>query len=138
MIGFGEAIQKIKTTENQLTLFFEQVAAMSHPENDCGLKFVWLSPQAGYASLAFPKKSPLYPFFMHFYTIMRETAEIDIITKNWGPVMPHCKSKVYEFKGISFSKIVLVISIFIGGLLIATGILGCEVFFQNIQKSLKN
>ena len=143
-MGIGEAIQKMKTTENQLTLVFEAAAVMNHPENDCALKFVWFSPQAGYTSLAFPKKSPLYPFFMHFYTIMLETGDFDKITKSWGRGMPNCKSKDIDFEGISISKVILVIFILIGGVLIASGILVCEMYFfkhskkTQIDKPLEN
>ena len=65
---------------------------------------------------------------------MLETGELDKTTKTWGPGIPNCKSNEVEFKGISFSKIVLIIFIFIGGLLIASVILGCEMYFFKHSK----
>ena len=134
--GLGAAINKIKTTEDKLTLFYGKPGMMNHPENNCDLRFVWLSPQAGYTSFAFPKISPLYPFFIHFFTKMLETGELDKTTKIWGPRIPNCKSNEVKQKKVSFSKVVLPFCILIGGTLFSFGIFVSEVHvFKQLNKT---
>ena len=133
-IGFSGAINKIKTSEDKLTLLSNDFAVMNNPNNNCDLKFVWFSPQEGYASFAFPKKSSLYPFFTNLLLRKFETGELDKLTKFSGPALRKCRSNKVESRGISFSKVVFPFYILIGGALLAIGIFGCELYFFKFLK----
>ena len=133
-IGLKGTINKIKTSEDKLTVLSSDFSVMNDPNNNCDLKFVWFSPQEGYTSLAFPKKSSLYPFFTNLLLKKFETGEWDKIRKFSGPALRKCKSNKVESRGISFSKVVFPFSILIGGALLAIGIFGCELYFFKFLK----
>ena len=61
------AIGSLLETNEPLTAFFT-IEAMDYYSKPCELKFVWKSPEKAISSFAFPKGSPLLPFFKHAYS----------------------------------------------------------------------
>ena len=81
----GEEIGAIKSLleTNQLLTAFFTIEAMDYYSKPCELKFVWKSPEKAISSFAFPKGSPLLPFFKHAYSKIRQSGNLERISIKW-------------------------------------------------------
>ena len=80
--GETEAIKSLLETNELLTAFFS-IEAMDYYSKPCELKFVWKSPEKAISSFAFPKGSPLLPFFKHAYSKIGQSGALKRISRKW-------------------------------------------------------
>ena len=81
---------------------------------------MFLSPGKSHSSFAFPKASPLLPFFRHAYNKIRQTGALHRLSKKWRTQDESigCNSK-NELAPISFNKIVSLIALLLLGIFLA-------------------
>ena len=105
-ISSGKKMQE-KVETNEKIALWSYVSFMEHNSpNECALKILWKSPTRHLASFAFPKMSPLLPFFNHAYKKLWETGTWWRLKKNWKePNERKCNLKSH-FHPISVQKIV--------------------------------
>ena len=85
----------------------------------CKIKYVWLSPQLGYVSYAFPKNSQFLPFFNHLYHKLREKGHMDHLLHKWVVSYQTSKCTNTATDGIPIEKIVLLLLILLVGVVIS-------------------
>ena len=64
--------QSIIATNELQTAYFP-IEGMAYYSKPCELKYVWVSPEKNLNSYAFPKASPLFPFFKYAYSKIRQS-----------------------------------------------------------------
>ena len=81
---------------------------------------MFLSPGKSHSTFAFPKASPLLPFFRHAYTKIRQTGALYRHSKKWRTQDEsiRCNSK-NELAPISFNKIVSLVALLLLGIFLA-------------------
>ena len=81
---------------------------------------MFLSPGKSHATFAFPKASPLLPFFRHAYNKIRQTGALHRLSKKWRTQDESigCNSK-NELAPISFNKIVSLVALLLLGIFLA-------------------
>ena len=81
---------------------------------------MFLSSGKSYSSFAFPKGSPLLPFFRHAYNKLRQTGALHRHSKKWRTRDESigCGSK-NELAPISFNKIVSLVALLLLGIFLA-------------------
>ena len=74
-MGYIKGMELLISSEEEITLFHNPHILKSTLMNNekCRLKVVWISPQSTPCSFAFPKKSPILPFFNYIYHQLAET-----------------------------------------------------------------
>ena len=80
----------------------------------------FLSSGKSHASFAFPKGSPLLPFFRHAYNKIRQTGALHRLSKKWRTQDQSigCDSK-NVLTPISFNKIVSLVAVLLLGIVLA-------------------
>ena len=81
---------------------------------------MFLSPGKSHSTFAFPKASPLLPFFRHAYNKIRQTGALHRLSKKWRTQDESigCNSK-NELAPISFNKIVSLVALLLLGIFLA-------------------
>ena len=136
----GEEIGAIKfllETNELLTAFFT-IEAMDYYSKPCELKFVWKSPEKAISSFAFPKGSPLLPFFKHAYSKIGQSGALKRISRKWmkkGKPL-NCDSK-NSMEPLTLKKIGSLIVLLIMGMVFAIVAFIFEVCMDKIQTTKK-
>ena len=119
-------LKQVETNEN--IALWSYISLMEHNSpNECMLKILWKSPTHHLTSFAFPKMSPLLPFFNHAYKKLWETGSWWRLKKKWKEHNKgQCNLKSH-FHPISVQKIVSLIVM----LLLAIGI---SIFILCVEK----
>ena len=81
-------------------------------------------------SMAFPKGSPLLPFFNNAYNKLRQTGALQRIKEKWSNKSIPVKCESDPLEPISFHKIVFVIALLFFGCSCATTILVFEIVYK--------
>ena len=90
-------------------------------------------PQATPCSFAFPKKSPIFPFFNAVYTQLAETGITSGYYKHWVKSEEEesfCNSS--EISGITLKKTTLLFVVLGGGLILSILLLGTEILRSTV------
>ena len=88
---------------------------MIYYSKPCALKILWTSPEITHYSFAFPKDSPLLPFFKYAYKKLRQTGFLNQISQRWNNDRKTSKCESRNLESISFKKFgSLVVLLFFG------------------------
>ena len=95
---------------------------------------MFLSPGKSHSTFAFPKASPLLPFFRHAYNKIRQTGALHRLSKKWRTQDESigCNSK-NELAPISFNKIVSLVALLLLGIFLAL----VTIMFEKMTKLKK-
>ena len=88
---FGAAIQNL-LIENEPVTMYLPVQNLNYFSKPCELKILWKSPDMTLQSFAFPKGSPLLPFFKYVYKKLRQTGVFKQIGSKWKRKESKCVS----------------------------------------------
>ena len=136
----GEEIGAIKSlleTNELLTAFFT-IEAMDYYSKPCELKFVWKSPEKYISSFAFPKGSPLLPFFKHAYSKIGQSGALERISRKWMKkgVPLNCDSD-NSMEPLTLNKIGSLIALLIMGMIFAIVAFIIEVCLDKMPTTKK-
>ena len=132
--GEPAAIKSLLETNKLQTAYFT-IEAMAYSSKPCQLKFVWISPEKYLASYAFPKDSPLFPFFKYAYKKIRQSGVLQRINRKWmknGESL-NCDSN-NSLEPITLKKVGSLIAVLIMGVLFAIVALIIEVCMDKMQQ----
>ena len=120
--------QSVTETDELQTSYFT-IEGMAYYSKPCELKYVWISPEKILYAYAFPKASPLLPFFKYAYSKIRQSGALQRVNGKW---MKNAKSlncdSSNSMEPITLNKIGSLIALVIMGVLFATVALIIEVF----------
>ena len=122
-----ESLQIMLSTDDLLTTYSSVESMSYHAKDNCLLRFLWKSPRKTLESFAFPKKSPLLPFFNHVTKKIRENGYWSRLKQKWQTDTKICQIQE-ENRPISISKIVSVIALLIFAMILSVALLVCELF----------
>ena len=113
-MDWNSAFKMMKTSKEEITLFASLTFSQFFDKEFCSLKAVWKSPQKSPLAYAFPKRSPLTPFFNHVLLKLKESGAIEMLKKKWEyPYNLDCSvQNSDEFERVSAKKVVLILVIF--------------------------
>ena len=134
--GEPAAIESLLETSKLQTAFFT-IEAMAYSSKPCELKFVWISPEKYLASYAFPKNSPLLPFFKYAYGKIRQSGALQRIKRKWtknGESL-NCDAN-NSLEPITLKKVGSLIAVLIMGVLFAIVALIIEVCMDKMQQQI--
>ena len=102
---------------------------MAYYSKPCELKYVWKSPEKSFYSYAFPKASPLFPFFKYAYGKIRQSGALQRVNRKWmkNSKSLNCNSND-SMEPITLNRIGSLIALVIMGVLFAIVALIIEVF----------
>ena len=122
----------IETNELQTAYFvIENMAYYSKP---CELKYVWISPEKTIYTYAFPKASPLFPFFKYAYSKIRQSGGLQRVERKWrNKVKPSNCDSGNSMEPITLNRIGSLIALVIIGVLFAIVALFIEVIKDNLS-----
>ena len=130
----GETTTKSVIETNELQTAFFIIEGMVYFSKPCELKYVWISPEKNIATYAFPKGSPLLPFFKHAYSKIRQSGALQRVNRKW---MKNAKSlnchSDNSIEPITLNRIGSLIALVIMGVLFAIVALIIEVFKDKIS-----
>ena len=123
---------------NELQTAYLQIEFMAYYSKPCELKYVWVSPEKNLNSYAFPKASPLFPFFKYAYSKIRQSGGLQRVERKWrNKVKPsNCDSGNF-MEPITLNRIGSLIALVIIGVIFAIVVLFIEVFKDKIS-TIKN
>ena len=121
-----EATKTILEKNDYLTQYSE-VESMIYNSEPCKVKILWESPSKDRSSIAFPKGSPLVPFFKNAYSQIRQTGVLLRLQEKWQKKASQgsCES-MDSLEPISINKIISLITLLLFGICLATIILAIE------------
>ena len=121
-----EATKTILEKNDYLTQYSE-VESMIYNSEPCKVKILWESPSKDRSSIAFPKGSPLVPFFKNTYSQIRQTGVLLRLQEKWQKKASQgsCES-MDSLEPISINKIISLITLLLFGICLATIILAIE------------
>ena len=133
-----KAVKKVQNSNQLLTLhtYLENVKYLTEP---CALKELWRSTSKSLESIAFPKGSPLVPFFKNTYNKIRQTGTLFRLKEKWkqlGKSSKSCNANI--LKPISFNKIVSLILVLFFGICSTLFIVSLEIAVKSRQGKKKN
>ena len=130
----GETTTQSIIETNELQAAYFTIEGMAYYSKPCELKYVWISPEKSLYSYAFPKASPLLPFFKHAYSKIRQSGALQRVNKKWmkDTKSLNCDSGI-SMEPITLNKIGSLIALVIMGLLLAIVALIIEVFKDKIS-----
>ena len=130
----GETTTRSIIETNELQTAYFTIEGMAYYSKPCELKYVWISPEKSLYSYAFPKASPLLPFFKHAYSKIRQSGALQRVNRKWmkNTKSLNCDSGI-SMEPITLNKIGSLIALVIMGLLFATVALIIEVFKDKIS-----
>ena len=79
----GETTTRSIIETNELQTAYFQIKNMEYYSKPCELKYVWKSPEKSFYSYAFPKASPLFPFFKYAYGKIRQSGALQRVNRKW-------------------------------------------------------
>ena len=131
------AIGYLLETNEPLTAFFT-IEAMDYYSKPCELKFVWKSPEKAISSFAFPKGSPLLPFFKHAYSKIGQSGALERISRKWMKkgIPLNCNSK-NSIEPLTLNKIGSLIVLLFMGMIFAFVAFIIEVCMDQMQATKK-
>ena len=117
--GESDAIDSIIKKKELLTAYFT-IEAINYYSKSCQLKVAWTSSERYDASFAFPKNSPLLPFFKYAYGKIKQSGALYRINEKWKLTgkSSNCNSKD-SLSPISFNKIVSLIGLLVCGIILS-------------------
>ena len=130
----GETTTRSIIETNELQTAYFTIEGMAYYSKPCELKYVWISPEKSLYSYAFPKASPLLPFFKLAYSKIRQSGALQRVNRKWMKNMKslNCDSGI-SMEPITLNKIASLIALIILGLLFAIAALIIEVFKYKIS-----
>ena len=130
-IGGTKGIKKILETNELLTVYTYLAGVLYHSE-PCVVKVLWKSSSKSLESIAFPKGSPMVPFFKNTYSKIRQTGALYRLKQKWKQMekssVKSCNENI--LRPISFKKIVSLIIILLFGIGTTLVILAIESVFN--------
>ena len=125
--------QSIIATNELQTAYFP-IEGMAYYSKPCELKYVWVSPETTLFSYAFPKASPLLPFFKYAYNNIRQSGGLQRVKEKWrkNAKSLNCDSG-NSMEPITLNRIGSLIALVIIGVLFAIVALFIEVFKDKIS-----
>ena len=125
--------QSVTETDELQTSYFT-IEGMAYYSKPCELKYVWVSPEKSLYSYAFPKASPIFPFFKYAYSKIRQTGGLQRVERKWrNKVKPSNCDSGNSMEPITLNKIGALIALVIIGVLFAIVALIIEVFKDKIS-----
>ena len=117
--GENDAINTIMKKKELLTAFYP-LEAMNYYSKPCQLKVAWKSSEKLQYSFAFPKNSPLVPFFKYAYGKIKQSGALYRINEKWKQTgnPSNCDSND-SMSPISFNKIVSLIGLLVCGIILS-------------------
>ena len=117
--GENDAINTMMKKSELLTAYFS-IDAMIYFSKPCQLKVAWKSSEKIQNSFAFPKNSPLVPFFKYAYGKIKQSGALYRINEKWKQTgnPSNCDSKD-SMSPISFNKIVSLIGLLVCGIILS-------------------
>ena len=130
----GETTTRSIIETNELQTAYFTIEGMALYSKPCELKYVWTSPEKSFATYAFPKGSPLLPFFKHAYSKIRQSGALQRVKRKWMKKLKpvNCDSG-NSMEPITLNKIGSLIVLVIIGVLFAIVALFIEVFKDKIS-----
>ena len=131
----GEAATRSVIETNELKTAYFSIEGMAHFSKPCELKYVWISPENSVMSYAFPKGSPLLPFFKYAYSKIRQSGALQRINRKWAKngESLNCDSN-NSLEPITLKKVGSLIAVLIMGVLFAIVALIIEVCVDKMQQ----
>ena len=116
----GETTTQSIIETNELQTAYFTIEGMAYYSKPCELKYVWVSPETTLFSYAFPKASPLLPFFKYAYSKIRQSGALQRVNKKWMKKVQHlnCDSN-QSIEAITLNRIGSLIVLLIIGVLFA-------------------
>ena len=116
----GEATTRSVIETNELQTAYFTVEGMAYFSKPCELKYVWISPEKRLYTYAFPKNSPILPFFKHAYSKIRQSGALQRVNRKWMKKVQHlnCGSS-NSIEGITLNRVGSLIVLTIIGVLFA-------------------
>ena len=116
------------SSEDDITIFHNPHILKSELKNNerCRLKVLWISPQSLPCSLAFPKNSPILPFFNYVYHQLAETGIKNGYYKRWIKSQ-NSACHVNEISGMTLKKTTLLFVVLGGGIILSFFLLATEI-----------
>ena len=116
----GETTTRSIIETNELQTAYFTIENMAYYSKPCELKYVWISPEKTIYTYAFPKASPLLPFFKHAYSKIRQSGALQRVNKKWMKKVQHlnCNSN-QSIEAITLNRIGSLIVLLIIGVLFA-------------------
>jgi hypothetical protein len=135
----GETTTKSVIETNELQTAYFTIEGMTYYSQPCELKYVWISPEKSLHAYAFPKSSPLLPFFKYAYSKIRQSGALQRINRKW---MKNAKSLNCDsnnsMEPITLNRIGLLIALIIMGVLFAVVALIIEVYKDQRCHKIRN
>ena len=130
----GETTTRSIIETNELQTAYFTIEGMALYSKPCELKYVWVSPEKSLYSYAFPKASPLFPFFKYAYSKIRQSGGLQRVKGKWrkNAKSLNCDSG-NSMEPITLNKIGSLIALVIIGVLFAIVALFIEVFKDKIS-----
>ena len=123
--------QSVTETDELQTSYFT-IEGMAYYSKPCELKYVWISPEKILYAYAFPKASPLLPFFKYAYSKIRQSGGLHRVKGKWRKNAKSCNSG-NSLEPITLNRIGSLIVLVIIGVLFAIVALFIEVFKDKIS-----
>ena len=125
----GEATTRSVIETNELQTAYFQIKNMAYYSKPCELKYVWKSPEKSFYSYAFPKASPLFPFFKYAYGKIRQSGALQRVNRKWmtNAKSLNCNSN-NSMEPITLNRIGSLIALVIMGVLFGIAALIIEVY----------
>ena len=131
-MGYKKGMELLMSSNDDITIFHNPhiLKSQLNKADKCLLKILWTSPQATPCSFAFPKESPIFPFFNAVYTQLVETGITNGYYKRWvkSEAESFCNSS--EISGITLKKTTLLFVVLGTGLFFSFLLLGAEILRQ--------
>ena len=116
----GETTTRSVIETNEFKTAYFTIDNMAYYSKQCELKYVWISPEKTLYTYAFPKDSPILPFFKHAYSKIRQSGALQRVNRKWmKKVQPRNCGSSNSIEGITLNRVGSLIVLIIIGLLFA-------------------
>ena len=132
--GEKDAIDTMMEKKELLAAYFS-IDAMTYFSEPCQLKVAWKSSEKIQNSFAFPKNSPLVPFFKYAYGKIKQSGALYRINEKWKQTgqSSNCDS-TDSMSPISFHKIVSLIGLLVFGIILSIITMAVEKIYRRWMK----
>ena len=133
----GETTTRSVIETNELQTAYFTIESMAYYSKPCELKYVWISPEKSLYTYAFPKASPLLPFFKYAYSKIRQSGALQRVNRKWmkNAKSINCDSN-NSFEPITLNRIGSLIALVIMGVLFAIVALIIEVYKEPFKNDV--
>ena len=130
-----EATQTLLKT-NELLTQYSEIDSMIKNSEPCKIKILWEAPFKDQSSIAFPKGSPLVPFFKNGYSKIRQTGTLFRLREKWKSKISEasCESR-NNLNPITFEIIVSLTPLIMFGIFTALILLAIERSLPKIHRN---